>query len=56
MDINQVQTSCGYAVPFMVYQQERTQLNESDLKKGRDGIKQYWKDHNAKSLDGFETI
>ena len=28
MDINQVQTSCGYGVPFMVYQQERTQLNE----------------------------
>jgi hypothetical protein len=26
------------------------------LKKGRDGIKQYWKDHNTKSLDGFETI
>ena len=56
MDINQVQTSCGYAVPFMEYKQERTQLNESDLKKGRDGIKQYWKDHNTKSLDGFETI
>ena len=33
MDINLVQTSCGYAVPFMEFKEERTQLNESDIKK-----------------------
>jgi predicted pyridoxine 5'-phosphate oxidase superfamily flavin-nucleotide-binding protein len=27
MDINLVQTSCGYAVPFMEFKEERTQLN-----------------------------
>lgn len=56
MDINLVQTSCGYAVPFMEFKEERTQLKELDIKKGRAGIKKYWKDNNTKSLDGFETI
>tara|TARA_B110000037_G_C16818690_1_gene382742 strand:+ start:92 stop:625 length:534 start_codon:yes stop_codon:yes gene_type:complete len=55
MDINLVQTSCGYAVPFMDFKEERSQLKDSDIKKGRNGVKQYWKDNNAKSLDGFNT-
>ena len=33
-----------------------TRVSKTKFKKGRDGIKQYWKDHNTKSLDGFETI
>ena len=56
MDINLVQTSCGYAVPFMEFKEERTQLNESDIKKGRAGVKKYWEDHNNLSLDGFNTL
>lgn len=56
MDINLVQTSCGYAVPFMEFKEERTQLNESDIKKGRADVKKYWEDHNTLSLDGFKTL
>ena len=56
MEINLIQTSCGYAVPFMEFKEERIQLNESDIKKGRDAVKKYWEDHNAISLDGFNTI
>jgi hypothetical protein len=56
MDINLVQTSCGYAVPFMEFKEERTQLNESDIKKGRAGVKKYWEDRNTLSLDGFKTL
>lgn len=55
MDINLVQTSCGYAVPFMDFNEERTQLIESDDKNGREGVRKYWKDKNTKSIDGFET-
>ena len=55
MDISKVQTSCGYAVPFMEFKEERSQLKESANKKGRDKIKQYWKDKNTKSIDGFDT-
>ncbi len=56
MDINLVQTSCGYAVPFMDFKEERTQLAESDNKKGREGVRKYWKDKNTNSIDGFDTI
>ena len=56
MEINLIQTSCGYAVPFMEFKEERTQLNESDIKKGRAGVKKYWEDHNVLSLDGFKTL
>jgi hypothetical protein len=56
MDIDLVQSSCGYAVPVMEFKEERTQLTESDNKKGREGIRKYWKDKNTKSIDGFDTI
>lgn len=56
MEVNLVQTSCGYAVPFMDFKEERTQLAKSDNKKGREGVRKYWKDKNTKSIDGFETI
>ena len=31
-------------------------LDESDIKKGRAGVKKYWEDHNTLSLDGFKTL
>lgn len=55
MDINLVQTSCGFAVPFMDFKAERSLLKVSANKKGRKKIKQYWKEKNTKSIDGFET-
>ncbi len=55
MHVDMVQTSCGYAVPFMEFTAERKQLEESADKKGRDGIKDYWQKKNTKSIDGFDT-
>ena len=55
MHIDLVQTSCGYAVPLMDFKEERTILNKWAEKQGPDKIKQYWKDKNRKSIDGFET-
>ena len=55
MEVEQVQTSCGYAVPFMEFKEERTQLNSWAEKQGEDRIKDYWKEKNIKSIDGFET-
>lgn len=55
LDIDLVQTSCGFAVPFMDIVKERTQLKEWSIKKGNEGIKNYWKDKNSKSLDGHDT-
>jgi hypothetical protein len=53
--IDLVQTSCGFAVPFYDYAGEREQLNDWALKRGADGIRQYWADRNALSLDGLPT-
>ncbi len=55
MDIEMVQTSCGYAVPFMEFKEERTQLQSWAEKQGKERIETYWKDRNTKSIDGFET-
>jgi len=55
MDIETVQSSCGFAVPCMEFKEERSQLVDSANKKGREKIKQYWKERNSKSIDGFET-
>lgn len=55
MDVDLVQTSCGYAVPFMEYQEERTTLNDWARKQGPERIQEYWKNKNTKSIDGFET-
>ncbi len=52
LQVELVQTSCGQAVPFFDYVSEREELNEWASKKGEDGIKQYWQERNAVSLDG----
>ncbi|MFK5982031.1 MAG: pyridoxamine 5'-phosphate oxidase family protein [Flavobacteriaceae bacterium] len=54
MDVDLVQTSCGFAVPFMDFKEERSQLTRWSDKKGEAGIKQYWKERNAKSIDGYD--
>ncbi|KAA0993125.1 pyridoxamine 5'-phosphate oxidase family protein [Dyadobacter aurulentus] len=55
IEIDIVQTSCGMAVPFMEYSQERNELNNWARKKGEDGIRTYWEQKNVRSFDGMET-
>ena len=55
VNVEKVQTSCGYAVPFYELVGERTKLNEWADKSGREGIKKYWQKKNTKSLDGKDT-
>ncbi|MFT6435343.1 MAG: hypothetical protein ACJAVI_003398 [Candidatus Azotimanducaceae bacterium] len=55
IDIEMVQTSCGYAVPFYEYKSERGTLDKWSEKKGQSEIEEYWQSDNAESLDGFPT-
>ena len=55
MDIDMVQISCGFAVPFMDFKEERTQLKSWVEKQGDDKIESYWENRNSISIDGFET-
>ena len=55
LDVDLVQTSCGYAVPLYDYREDRTALTKWADKKGESGIRDYWAERNAKSLDGSPT-
>lgn len=55
VDIHKVMTSCGYAVPFMEYKKERDTLYRWAMQKGEEGLVQYKKEKNARSIDGLPT-
>ncbi|AHM62781.1 pyridoxamine 5'-phosphate oxidase-related FMN-binding protein [Flammeovirgaceae bacterium 311] len=55
MEVELVQTSCGFAVPFMDFKEERTQLKSWAEKQGEERLADYWKEKNSRSIDGFET-
>jgi Pyridoxamine 5''-phosphate oxidase. len=55
LDIDLVQTSCGFAVPYFEFKGERPTLNTWAEKRGPEGLREYWKERNALSLDGKPT-
>jgi len=55
LDVDLVQTSCGFGVPILEYKEERTYLKTWAEKKKDGKIKEYWDTHNTTSIDGFET-
>ncbi len=55
LQVDLVQTSCGMAVPFFDYVEEREQLNQWAVKKGEVDIRNYWREKNQFSLDGIAT-
>ena len=55
MAIEQVQTSCGYAVPLYEFQEQRTRLEKWASDRGESGIQDYWEAKNKISIDGKET-
>lgn len=55
LTVEQVQTSCGYAVPFMEFKEDRTTLVEGAKRKGPDAIKAYQQLKNQESIDGLPT-
>ncbi len=56
LTIDLVQSSCGMAVPYYSYDEDRTLLKSWALKKGDSGIKKYWETKNHISLDGKPTL
>ena len=55
LDVERVQTSCGYGVPLYDYREERPQMDGWARAKGPDGIEEYWREENRTSFDGFPT-
>ena len=52
LDIESVQTSCGYAVPRYDFVAERDTLRKYAENKGEDGMAEYRRENNRVSIDG----
>lgn len=55
LEIDSVQTSCGFAVPFYEFQGERDTLRRYAETKGEAGMAQYRMENNRVSIDGLPT-
>jgi hypothetical protein len=55
LDVEAVQTSCGYGVPFMEYKGERPSIDNWAENKGAEGLLAYQHQHNVTSIDGLPT-
>ena len=57
VSIDSVQTSCGTGVPRMTYQSERLteDLEPYFAEMGPDGVSDYWRRKNMKTIDGLDT-
>ena len=55
IEIERVQTSCGFAVPLMVYERQRDTLLRWAENKGEEGLIEYRATKNERSIDGLPT-
>jgi len=55
VDIEMVQTSCGFGVPIMEFKQERKELTLWANKKGEEGLNNYHREKNIQSLNKKQT-
>ncbi len=56
VDVDRVSASCGYAVPLMTYEDDRSRLTEWAEGKGPDGLRAYRAEKNATSIDGLPAL
>jgi hypothetical protein len=55
LDIEMVQTSCGFGVPFYEFQGERDNMERWLEGKSQQDIENYWAEKNRDSIDGLPT-
>jgi len=53
LQVSRVQTSCGFGVPLMTFNQQRDQLIGWANKKGTQALRDYQLNNNARSIDGL---
>ena len=56
VDVQRVADSCGFGVPVLRFERERSQLDEWAERKGADGIARYQADKNTQSIDGLPGL
>lgn len=55
MKVESVQTSCGYAVPFYEFKENRNVLSAWTEKRSDEELKDYWQEKNMKNIDNKPT-
>jgi hypothetical protein len=56
LDVDLVQTSCGFGVPLFSYEGERKSLDSWAQSKGEEGLEAYRREKNIISIDGLPTF
>jgi Pyridoxamine 5'-phosphate oxidase len=56
VELLRISESCGYGVPLMNYEGERSQLHDWARKKGSEGLVAYRKEKNRISVDGLRGM
>lgn len=56
VDVTRVSDSCGYGVPLLKYERDRTELPVWCRKRGEQGLKIYRKEKNRQSIDGLPGV
>ena len=56
LDVERISDSCGYGVPLLRYEGERSHLDEWTAKKGTEGLPPYRATKNARSIDGLPGL
>ena len=56
VDVERISDSCGYGVPVMTFETERTLLRQWADKKGDEKLTKYQVDKNAASIDGLPAL
>lgn len=54
--VERVADSCGYGVPLLRYEGERSQLMDWAERKGSEGLVRYRAEHNDKSIEGLPGL
>jgi hypothetical protein len=54
--VTRVSTSCGFSVPLMEYRADRDTLDKWAAAKGPDGLSEYRREKNARSMDGLPAF
>ena len=56
VDVERISDSCGYGVPVMSYEADRTLLRQWAEKKGNEKLEAYQIEKNAESIDGLPAL
>ncbi len=56
VDVGRIADSCGYGVPLMSLEGHRPTMDQWSSRKGPEGIRNYWAEHNVTSIDDLEGL